>query len=91
MSKHKKEIDALRARVHELEAENVQLKEEIAALEKRLDERKIIERAKGVLMARCLWNESTAWRNLQRCSMNTRVPLVELARRVLNGDALDLK
>lgn len=89
MSKHKKEIDFLRARVAELEAENARLTEEVGRLTKQLESRKLTERAKGILMARHYWTEKTAWENLQRCSMNTRIPLAVVAQRILNGEQID--
>jgi response regulator NasT len=52
--------------------------------------RKIIERAKGVLMKRYRWSEADAFRRLQRGAMNRRVPMVELAQMILNGENVNL-
>src|SRR5437588_6829534 len=66
------------------------LMEENASLRQSLQSRKIIERAKGVLMKRHRWSEADAFRRLQRGAMNRRVPMVDLAQSVLNGEEVDL-
>jgi response regulator NasT len=63
---------------------------ENASLRQTLTNRKIIERAKGVLMKRYRWSESDAFRRLQRGAMNRRMPMVDLAQKVLNGEEVDL-
>ena len=75
-----------RARFEELR----DLAEENASLRQTLQNRKIIERAKGVLMKRHRWTEAEAFRRLQRGAMNRRVAMVELAQEVLNGTVTDL-
>jgi AmiR/NasT family two-component response regulator len=69
--------------MNSLDAEN-------ATLRQNLQSRKLIERAKGVLMKRFRWSEADAFRRLQRGAMNRRVPMVDLAQSVLNGDQIDL-
>lgn len=49
-----------------------------------LDERKIIERAKGVLMDRRQIGEAEAYRSLRRMAMNRNMRLVEVARAFLD-------
>ena len=66
------------------------LAEENASLRQTLQNRKVIERAKGVLMKRHRWTEAEAFRRLQRGAMNRRVAMVELAQEVLNGTVTDL-
>lgn len=66
------------------------LMEENASLRQSLQSRKIIERAKGVLMKRHRWSEADAFRRLQRGAMNRRVPMVDLAQAILNGEEIDL-
>jgi len=56
-----------------------------ASLQQTLQNRKIIERAKGVLMKRHRWSEADAFRRLQRGAMNHRRSMVEIAQDVLNG------
>jgi response regulator NasT len=63
---------------------------ENASLRQTLNNRKIIERAKGVLMKRHRWSEADAFRRLQRGAMNRRVPMVDLAQAILNGENVDL-
>jgi len=52
-------------------------------LEIRLEERKIIERAKGLLMESRGLNEREAYRFLQKTSQDKNTPMVELARKIL--------
>jgi response regulator NasT len=75
-----------RARFEELRS----LSEENASLRQTLQNRKVIERAKGVLMKRHRWTEAEAFRRLQRGAMNRRMPMVDLAQEVLNGVVTDL-
>jgi two-component system, response regulator PdtaR len=62
-----------------------QLSDENANLRQTLQNRKTIERAKGVLMKRHRWSEAEAFRRLQRGAMNNRVTMIELAQNILNG------
>jgi response regulator NasT len=66
------------------------LTDENASLRQTLNNRKIIERAKGVLMKRHRWSEADAFRRLQRGAMNRRLPMVDLAQAILNGEDIDL-
>lgn len=59
-------------------------------LQKSLESRKIIERAKGVLMRRHRWTEADAFRRLQRAAMNRRTTMAELARQILEGKEIEL-
>jgi response regulator NasT len=63
---------------------------ENASLQQNLQNRKIIERAKGVLMKRHRWSEADAFRRLQRGAMNRRMTMIDLAQAVLNGKHIDL-
>jgi response regulator NasT len=63
---------------------------ENASLQQNLQNRKIIERAKGVLMKRHRWSEADAFRRLQRGAMNRRLTMIELAQDVLNGKNVEL-
>jgi AmiR/NasT family two-component response regulator len=75
-----------RTRFGELRA----LSEENATLKQTLHQRKVIERAKGVLMQRNRWTEAEAFRRLQRAAMNRRASMFDLAQDVLNGVAVHL-
>ena len=68
-----------------------QLLDENASLRQTLNNRKIIERAKGVLMKRHHWSEPVAYRHLQRAAMNDRTTIVHVAQDILNGGDLTLR
>jgi two-component system, response regulator PdtaR len=53
---------------------------------RRLDERKIIEKAKGILMKRVGGDEEEAYRILRRTSQDRARPMVEIARIVLQSE-----
>lgn len=57
-------------------------------LQQRLEDRKIIERAKGILMQREGLSESDAYRMLQRTSQSRNVPMAELSRSLLAAEEL---
>ena len=61
------------------------LSDENGSLRQSLENRKLIERAKSVLMRRHRWSEDDAYRRLQRGAMNRRTTMAQLARAVLNG------
>jgi response regulator NasT len=63
---------------------------ENASLRQTLQNRKIIERAKGVLMKRYRWSEAEAFRRIQRGAMNRRMPMVDLAQSILSGEEVEL-
>jgi AmiR/NasT family two-component response regulator len=65
--------------------------EEIAALEKevstlsdRLETRKLVERAKGLLMAQHGWTEPQAFRWIQKASMDRRMSMRQMAQLVVD-------
>src|SRR5262245_36723214 len=61
---------------------------EAQKLRQTLEERKIIERAKGTLMARLGWTEEEAFRRLRRAAMDSRRTMVEVARALLVSEAV---
>jgi response regulator NasT len=67
-----------------------ELTNENASLRQTLQNRKIIERAKGALMKRYRWSEAEAFRRLQRGAMNRRTTMIQLAQAVLNGVEVEL-
>jgi two-component system, response regulator PdtaR len=67
-----------------------QLQDENNNLKQTLQNRKVIERAKGVLMKRFRCSEDVAFRRLQRGAMNRRTTMVCLAQAVLNGVEVDI-
>ena len=67
-------------------AEITRLEAEVLALQERMETRKIVERAKGVLQASGM-TEPEAFRWLQKQSMDQRMTMRSLSERVLSGDA----
>ncbi len=74
-------IEVARARFAEMAA----LDGEVRTLEERLETRKVVEKAKGVLMAERGITEAEAFRFLQRTAMNERTSMKALAEAVLAG------
>jgi two-component system, response regulator PdtaR len=62
--------------------------QEARALRMRLEERKVIERAKGAMMQRHGLTEDEAFKRLRRTAMDSRRPMVEIARAVLVSESL---
>lgn len=56
------------------------------SLRQALDDRRTIDRAKGLLMRRRRLDEDHALRSLQRLARAHNIKLVEMARRILNGN-----
>jgi AmiR/NasT family two-component response regulator len=63
------------------------LETQVDDLEAKLAARKIIERAKGSLMEQFGLSENEAYTRMRRTAMDRQVPLVEVARRVLESQA----
>lgn len=63
--------------------EFLQMDNEIRDLKETLDTRKLVERAKGVLMDSQGLKEAEAFRKIQQLSMNTRKPMKEIAQAIL--------
>ena len=78
-------IEIARARFAEVD----QLRAGMSDLEERLEARKAVERAKTRLQSRFGWDEQTAFAWLQRAAMDGRVPMADVARRVLDQDLTD--
>ena len=74
-------IDIARSRWLELHA----LEAEIADLGERLETRKSVDRAKGVLMAELKISESEAFRWIQKAAMDRRLGMREVAAAVVSG------
>jgi response regulator NasT len=64
------------------------LRDSVNALELTLRERKLIERAKGILMTRRGLSEPEAFRLLQRQSQDRRMPMAKLAESIVQADEL---
>ena len=61
---------------------------EALALRRSLEDRKIIERAKGRLMARYQLSEDEAFHRLRRAAMDNRRPMVDIARALLVSESV---
>jgi AmiR/NasT family two-component response regulator len=75
-------IELAMARYGEMQA----LESEVADLSERLETRKLVDRAKGVLMDRYSMREADAFRFLQKTAMDHRLAMGEVARRVVEGE-----
>ena len=67
---------------HELE----ELKEKVAALEGALESRKVVEKAKGLLMRNHGLSEPEAFRRMQKLAMDKRKSLRQIAEAILLTD-----
>lgn len=74
-------LDAAIARFEEYRA----VRSELAAANFRLSERKLVERAKGVLMKRRGLGEEEAYRLMRKVAMDRNMRLSELARQVIEA------
>lgn len=59
------------------------LKEENASLKNRLEKRKIVDIAKGILMDNYNMKEQEAYRKIQRLSMEKRLDMVDIAKSII--------
>ena len=64
------------------------LRKENADLRRILEDRKLIERAKGILMERERISEQHAFARIQKTSMNTRRSMAEIAQAILLSEAV---
>lgn len=59
------------------------LGQEVASLQDQLDTRKLVDRAKGILMDTHGLTEAAAFRRIQKMSMNTRKSMKEIAQAIV--------
>jgi hypothetical protein len=69
------------------EAAKTDLRREIDNLNRRLADRKLLERAKGLVQTRFQWSEEQAYLHLRNISRRRRTPLRQIAAEVINGFA----
>ena len=62
------------------------LRQEASDLRQALEDRKIIERAKGILMKKARLDEQDAFRRLQKLASDKNLKLVEVARMIVTAD-----
>jgi response regulator NasT len=77
-------VDAAVARFEEMQS----LRTQLAAANQKLAERKLVERAKGLLMKSRGLDEEAAYAALRKAAMDRKLKLVEVAQRIV--DAADL-
>ncbi|MBB5629383.1 ANTAR domain-containing response regulator [Sphaerisporangium krabiense] len=63
--------------------EIIALEKEVSTLGERLETRKLVERAKGLLMAQHGWTEPQAFRWIQKASMDRRLSMRQVAQAVV--------
>lgn len=76
---------AAEATIHRLQAQVQYLEQRTQELEAALEERKVIEKAKGILMERLRLSEADAMRKLQRESQTRNLKLTEIARIIVQA------
>ena len=81
-------IEVAMARFEEyraIEEEHARLSEAVASLEGKLETRRLVDRAKGVLMDRHGLGEAEAFSFIQRTAMDRRTPMRAVAQEVIDG------
>ncbi|HUI03347.1 MAG TPA: response regulator [Acidimicrobiales bacterium] len=68
-----------------IEDEHTRLSEEVASLADKLETRRMVDRAKGVLMDDHAMAEADAFRFIQRTAMDRRVRMSSVAQEVIDG------
>ena len=63
--------------------QNLQLNKEVGSLQDKLETRKVVDRAKGILMAEHALDETEAYRRIQQQSMNLRKSMREVAEAII--------
>jgi len=81
----KEEVDILQAVANQAAAviENTHLSEEILAAREALESRKVVERAKGILMKELSISEDEAYKKIHRKSMDMRKTMKEIAEAII--------
>lgn len=78
-------IEIALARFEELSA----LETEVEGLKDALETRKLVDRAKGLLMDKQDLTESEAFRKIQKMSMNTRRPMKDIAEAIILANEVE--
>ena len=78
-------IEIAMARFAELRA----LDKQLGDLQEAMETRKIVERAKGILMETQGLTEPEAFRRIQQLSMNTRKPMKEIAQAIILANQIE--
>jgi signal transduction protein with GAF and PtsI domain len=64
------------------------MESELERLNQKLADRKLFDRAKGILQARFGWTEEESYYRLRRTSRQSRIPMRDIARHVIEKSAL---
>jgi response regulator NasT len=62
------------------------LEHEVQSLEEQMETRKVVDRAKGILMDRFHYSEAAAFSYIQKTAMRERVTMKEIAQRIISGE-----
>lgn len=65
----------------------LRLQKKVEKLEVKIEERKVIDKAKGELMSNMGFTEMEAFRYIQKHSMDSGLKMSEIAERIISGDA----
>ena len=68
--------------------QNLRLNAEVGSLGERLEARKLVDRAKGILMVQNNLSEAEAYRRIQQQSMNLRKTMREVAEAIILADSV---
>ncbi len=77
-------LDVAVSRHREMEA----MRRENDALRRAIESRRLVERAKGLLMDRRGLSEAEAFRRIQKAAMDSRKPMADIARALLLADEI---
>ena len=83
-----RELEAALGLAAARQAEFAALEAEVERAQQALDDRKIVERAKGLLMSALNLSEQEAFRRLQRTARERNLRLVEVARTIVEQQSL---
>jgi response regulator NasT len=67
-----------------IEQEHARLSKEVASLEDKLETRRVVDRAKGVLMDRDGMTEKDSFSFIQRNAMDRRIPMRQVAQEIID-------
>ena len=67
------------------------LTSEVTQLERKLEDRKLIEKAKGLMMSKLNLSEPDAMKRLQKQARDTRRPMADIARSILDAEQVMAK
>lgn len=75
-------IPSVEIALHQAEV-SIQYEEKVKEADKRLKERKLVEKAKGILMERFGYSEEVSFKKMRKTSMNKQVTLEKVAKHII--------